>query len=222
VLATAASFLREPSSFWPSQHHRDSRPKLATWPAKTRLDWSALVRAPIGCEQTWIRGWLKTSAGTRFNIALRPNSNRRRLGYTVPPFGNCGGSHLESCPRWCAGAPLWYDRWLPSVKVARSSRRDVALKPVDLQEQSMEIREMNLGKERARLRWERAWLRGWPMPWRRRSAAAWTVMARQPAETGLEWGTSAAPQLPVIGWGSAYRRENLPTTMPNPRAGGRC
>ncbi len=71
---------------------------------------------------------------------------------------------------------------LPTLKGERPSRRDAALKPVDLQGQPMELREppRAVRQQPVDLRKERARLRGEPVRWREE-------------RTGLGRGTSAPP-----------------------------
>ena len=89
---------------------------------------------------------------------------------------------------------------LPTLPGAHPSRRDAALKPVDLQGQPMEVREepMYLRKEQARLR-------GAPTRWEERPTGLRTAATGpHPEETGLERTVSAAPWPPWIVARSAH------------------
>ena len=103
---------------------------------------------------------------------------------------------------------------LPTLPGGHPSRRDAALKPVDLRGQPMEVRELPraareepvyLRKERARLWKEQAWLRGEPTRWRERPMGLRTAATGpQPEETGLGRAVSAAPLPPWIVARSAH------------------
>src|SRR5260370_19009024 len=89
---------------------------------------------------------------------------------------------------------------LPTLPGGHPSRRDAALKPVDLQGQPMEVRElpraareepMHLRKEQARLRGAPTRAEGRPAGWRTAATGP------QPEETGLGRGGAAAPVPPL-------------------------
>jgi hypothetical protein len=89
---------------------------------------------------------------------------------------------------------------LPTLPGGRPSRRDAALKPVDLRGQPMEVRELPRAarEEPLYLRKEQARLRGAPTRWEERPTGP------QPEETGLGRGISAAPMPPWIVARSAH------------------
>ena len=90
---------------------------------------------------------------------------------------------------------------LPTLAGGHPSRRDAALKPVDLQGQPMEVRELPRAarEEPIHLRKEQARLRGAPTRWEERPAGLRTAAAEpQPEETGLGRGMPAAPLPPWI------------------------
>ena len=90
---------------------------------------------------------------------------------------------------------------LPTLPGVRSSRRDAALKAVDLEWQPMEVRELPRAarEEPIHLRKEQARLRGAPTRWEERPAGLRTAAAEpQPEETGLGRGMPAAPLPPWI------------------------
>ena len=92
---------------------------------------------------------------------------------------------------------------LLSLKKVYSSRRDAALKPVDLQGQPMEVREppravrqqpVHLREEPVRLREERARLRGEPWRWQEQGQLReLRATGLRPEQRGLGSGASAAP-----------------------------
>jgi hypothetical protein len=89
---------------------------------------------------------------SRFRIARRPNSIRRRRRDTAPRPANCGGARSASHPRKRV-------RDWPPILAERLSRRGAALYPVKLSEQPMTargsaktVREQPIG-----LRSERGW-----------------------------------------------------------------
>jgi hypothetical protein len=156
-------------------------------------------------------------ARQKVSIDDRPRRNRRHHGYTAPPRGICGGFVLVSCPRERAG-----DRFragdrvrlvssdesrhrdplalrhssLPTLPGGHPSRRDAAVKPVDLQGQPMEVRELPRAarEEPMDLRKEQARLRGAPPRCEERPTGLRTVATGpQPEETGLGRGLPAAP-----------------------------
>jgi hypothetical protein len=89
---------------------------------------------------------------------------------------------------------------LPTLPGAHPSRRDAALKPVDLQGQPMEVREepMYLRKEQARLR-------AAPTRWEERPMGLRTAATGpHPEETGLERRVSPVPLPPWIVARSAH------------------
>lgn len=89
---------------------------------------------------------------------------------------------------------------LPTLPGGRPSRRDAALKPVDLRGQPMEVRELPRAarEEPLYLRKEQARLRGAPTRWEERPTELRT------AATGLGRGISAAPMPPWIVARSAH------------------
>jgi hypothetical protein len=93
----------------------------------------------------------------KFSIDHRPNSNRRRHRDTARLTGNFGVSLLASGPLRRGAAPFEDDRSLPTLK-GYLARRDVALKPVDLQGPPEKVRKelIHLQKERAQSRGEPA------------------------------------------------------------------
>jgi hypothetical protein len=87
------------------------------------------------------------------------------------------------------------------------SRRDAALKPVDLQGQPREVRELPRAarEESMHLRKEQARLRAAPTRWEERPTGLRTAATGpQPEETGLGRGVSAAPLPPWIVARSAH------------------
>ena len=85
---------------------------------------------------------------------------------------------------------------LPTLPGARPSRRDAALKPVDLREQPMEVRELPRAarEEPMYLRKEQARLRGAPTRWEEWPTGLRTAATGpQPEATGLGRGVPAAP-----------------------------
>jgi hypothetical protein len=78
-----------------------------------------------------LAGQKRPVARQKISIDHRPNSNRRRHRYTARLTGNSGGSVVASGPPGRAAAPFEDDRPLPVLK-GHFSRRDVALKPVEL------------------------------------------------------------------------------------------
>jgi len=176
-----------------------------------------------------LQAFISTLAGQKRQVARqkvsiddRPRRNRRHHGYTAPRCGICGGSVLVSRPRQRSGDRFrmaWSDESrdsdplglrhssLPTLPGGHPSRRDAALKPVDLRGQPMEVRElpraareepMYLRKEQARL-WGAPTLRE-ERPTGLRTAATGT----QPEETGLGRAVSAAPLPPWIVARSAH------------------
>ncbi len=152
----------------------------------------------------------------KVSIDHRPSSNRRRHGCTAPPCRNCGASFLVSGPRRRAGdrfrmvrgdegrdsdLPAPRHSSLPILREVHPSRRDAALKPVDLQGQPMQMREP-LGavrKEPRHLRKEPALLREAPTRQRERPTGLRTAATGpRPEETGLGRGASAARSPPWI------------------------
>ena len=96
---------------------------------------------------------------------------------------------------------------LPTLKGERPSRRDAALKPVDLQGQPMEVRELPRAarEEPIHLRKEQARLRGAPTRWEERPTGLRTATGPpQPEEAGLGRRVSAAPLPPWIAARSAH------------------
>ena len=140
------------------------------------------------------------------NIDYRPNSNRRRHRYTVPPSRNCGGSHLALRARKRVAAPLEDDPSLPTLKEGHPSRRDVALQPVAPQGQPAGVLAAPIRAQK-----ERARLQGEAMQ-RDRPTRLW-MEAMGPRETGSYWGALGAPQLAEI---AVYRSKNSPTLSPHP------
>src|SRR5216684_4949328 len=132
----------------------------------------------------------------KFSIDHPPSSNRRRHRYTAPHAGmaadpfwynvlESAGDRLRrvrSNETRDSDPPAPRNSPLPTLKGERPSRRDAALKPVDLQGQPMELREppRAVRQQPVDLRKERARLRGEPVRWR-----------EEP--TGLGRGTSAPP-----------------------------
>src|SRR5882762_10407921 len=85
---------------------------------------------------------------------------------------------------------------LPTLKGVHPSRRDAALKPVDLQGQPMEVREppRAVREEPVHLRKERARLRGEPVRWQEQPTGLGTAATGpRPEGTGLGRGASASP-----------------------------
>ena len=85
---------------------------------------------------------------------------------------------------------------LPTLAAGHPSRRDVALKPVDLQGQPMEVRELPRAarEEPMYLRKEQARLRGAPTRWEERPTGLRTAATGpQPEATGFRRGVPAAP-----------------------------
>jgi hypothetical protein len=97
--------------------------------------------------------------------------------------------------------------WLPTLKGERRSRRDAALKPVDLRGQLMEVRELPraVREPPVRLRKEQARLRGEPERWREQPTGLGTAATGpRPEETGLGRAASAMPLPPWIAARSAH------------------
>lgn len=86
---------------------------------------------------------------------------------------------------------------LPTLKGVYPSRRDAALKPVDLQGQPMEVREQPraVREQPAHLRKERARLRGELVRWQEQPTGLGTAGPR-PEVAGLGRGASASPSPP--------------------------
>jgi len=86
---------------------------------------------------------------------------------------------------------------LPTLPGGPPSRRDAALKPVDLQGQPMEVRALPRAarEEPMEVRKEQARLRGAPMRWQERPTGLRTAATgpSQPEATGLGRGVPAAP-----------------------------
>ena len=96
---------------------------------------------------------------------------------------------------------------LPTLPGGHPSRRDAALKPVDLQGQPMEVRELPRAAREApmHVRKEQARLRGAPTRWEERPTGLRTAATGpHPEETGLERTVSAAPWPPWIVARSAH------------------
>jgi hypothetical protein len=96
---------------------------------------------------------------------------------------------------------------LPTLPGGHPSRRDAALKPVDLRGQPMEVRELPRAarEEPMYLRKEQARLRGAPTRWEERPTGLRTAATgTQPEETGLGRAVSAAPLPPWIVARSAH------------------
>jgi len=97
---------------------------------------------------------------------------------------------------------------LPTLPGGHPSRRDAALKPVDLQGQPMEVRALPRAarEEPMEVRKEQARLRGAPTRWEERPTGLRTAATgpSQPEETGLGRGVSAAPLPPWIVARSAH------------------
>ena len=96
---------------------------------------------------------------------------------------------------------------LPTLAGGHPSRRDAALKPVDLQGQPMEVRELPRAarEEPIHLRKEQARLRGAPTRWEERPTGLRTATGPpQPEEAGLGRRVSAAPMPPWIVARSAH------------------
>ena len=103
--------------------------------------------------------------------------------------------------------PLALRSSLPILPGGHPSRRDAALKAVDLQGQPMEVRQLPRAarEEPIHLRKEQARLRGAPTRWEERPAGLQTAAAEpQPEETGLGRGMPAAPLPPWIVARSAH------------------
>ena len=95
---------------------------------------------------------------------------------------------------------------LPTLAAGHPSRRDAALKPVDLQGQPMEVRELPRAAREEPMYWpkEQARLRGAPTRWEERPTGLRTATGPpQPEETGLGRRVSAAPMPPWIAATSA-------------------
>jgi len=93
---------------------------------------------------------------------------------------------------------------LPTLKGGHPSRRDAALKPVDLQGQPMREPPRAVREEPVHLRKERERLRGEPTWWQEQPTGLRTATGTRPEETGLERGPSAAPSPPWIAARSAH------------------
>jgi hypothetical protein len=99
------------------------------------------------------------------------------------------------------GPPAPRHGWLPTLKGERRSRREAALKPVDLQGEPMEVREppRAVREQPVDLRKERARLRGEPVRWREEPTGLRTAAtAPRPEATELGRGSSASPAPPWI------------------------
>lgn len=96
--------------------------------------------------------------------------------------------------------PAQHHSAMLTLKGVHPSRRDAALKPVDLQGQPTEAREppRTARQEPIHLRKERARLRGVSTRWRT------AARGPQPEETELGPGASAAPPLPWNDAGSVH------------------
>ena len=94
---------------------------------------------------------------------------------------------------------------LPTLPGGHPSRRDAALKAVDLQGQPMEVRELPRAEreEPMEVRKEQARLRGAPTRWEERPTGLRTA-ATAPPQPGLGRGVSAAPLPPWIVARSAH------------------
>ncbi len=156
-------------------------------------------------------GQKRQPARQKVSIDDRPRRNRRHRGYTAPPRGICGGFVLVSCPRARAGDRFRMVRSdesrhrdplalrhssLPTLPGGHPSRRDAALKPVDLQGQPMEVRALPRAarEEPMEVRKEPARLRGAPTRWQERPTGLRTAATGpQPEATGLGRGVPAAP-----------------------------
>ena len=177
-----------------------------------------------------LQAFISTLAGQKRQVARqkvsiddRPRGNRRHHGYTAPPCWICGGFVLVSRPRRRSGDRVrlvWSDESrdsdplalrhssLPTLPGDHPSRRDAALKPVDLRGQPMEVRGLPRAarEEPMYLRKEQARLRGAPTRWEERPTGLRTAATgpSQPEETGLGRGGSAAPLPPWIVARSAH------------------
>ena len=101
----------------------------------------------------------------------------------------------------------WRHSSLPTLPGGHPSRRDAALKPVDLQGQPMEVRELPRAarEELMYLRKEQARLRGAPTRWGERPTGLRTAATGpQQEQTGLGRWVSAAPLPPWIVARSAH------------------
>ena len=151
----------------------------------------------------------------KFSIDCRPRSNRRRHRYTAPHAGmaadpfwynvlESAGDRLRrvrSNETRDSDPPAPRNSPLPTLKGERPSRRDAALKPVDLQGQPMELREppRAVREQPAHLRKERARLRGEPMRWQEQPTGLGTApTAPRPKAMGLGRRASASPSPPWI------------------------
>jgi len=154
-------------------------------------------------------GQKRQPARQKVSIDDRPRRNRRHHGYTAPPRGICGGSVLVSRPQRRSGDRVrlvWSDESrhrdplalrhssLPTLPGGHPSRRDAALKPVDLRGQPMEVRALPRAarEEPMDLRKEQTRLRGAPTRWEQRPTGLRTA-ATGPPQPGLGRGVPAAP-----------------------------